>query len=73
MVEVYRKEAHCLNVVFSETAFNYAKAVSCLRLIIIARVSDKCHLSHAWVCLCLHVRVCVCVCVCVCLSVCNSE
>ena len=41
MIEVYRKEAHCLNVVFSETAFNYAKAVSCLRLITIVRVSDK--------------------------------
>ena len=33
--------AHHLNVVFSETAFNYAKAVSCLRLISIIRVSYK--------------------------------
>ena len=29
LIEVYRTEAHRLNVVFSETAFNYAKAVSC--------------------------------------------
>ena len=41
MIEVYRTEAHRLNVVFSETAFNYAKAVSCLRLISIVRVSYK--------------------------------
>ena len=48
MIEVYRKEAHHLNVVFSETAFNCAKAVSCLRLITIVRVSDR-HIG----CLCV--------------------
>ena len=41
LIEVYRTETHRLNVVFSETAFNYAKAVSCLRLVSIVRVSYK--------------------------------
>ena len=43
MIEVYRTEAHLLNVVFSETAFNYAKAVSCLQLISIISELQTCH------------------------------
>ena len=60
LVQVYRTEARRLNVVFSETAFNYAKAISCLRLISIIRVSymqkwlfSQCQLAHL-VCVCVH-------------------
>ena len=66
MVEVYQTEAHRLNVVFSETAFNYAKAVSCLRLITIVRVSYKLvsslnssHARYCVTCVCVYELVCV--------------
>ena len=42
MLQVYRTEARRLNVTFCKKAFNYAKAVNCLRLITIVRVSKSC-------------------------------
>ena len=83
MIEVYRTEAHRLNVVFSETAFNYAKAVSCLRLISIIRVSykpatvflgasDHAYCCWKWCWYICNVSSYICVSVCVCVSLHNK-